>query len=145
MKTYIHYGHKSFDKDLFTKIANEELMTKPTGGLWASDVKAKYGWKDWCKSEHFRDCDKSNSFTFVLSGDAKMLQINCVDDLLDLPKMQNKYSSYVSWILLDFEKISQNYDAIQVNISNDYNLYHKLYGWDCDSILVMKPDVVIVK
>ena len=34
------------------------------------------------------------------------------------------------------------YDAILVNISNDHNLYWALYGWDCDSLLVLNKDVV---
>ncbi|MFR3519297.1 MAG: hypothetical protein ACLTT4_12785 [Coprobacillus cateniformis] len=45
--------------------------------------------------------------------------------------------------MLDFEELKRQYDAIEVNISNDYGLYWKLYGWDCDSILVMNSDVVV--
>lgn len=119
-------------------------MSKPRGGLWASDIKAKYGWKDWNKSEKFAECNKENSFTFTLSDSANVLYINSVKDLENLPKAQNKFG-LISWVSLDFEKLVETYDAIEVNISNDYNLYYKLYGWDCDSILIMNPDIVICK
>lgn len=63
MKNYIHYGHTKFDKDSFTKIKNVDCSTKPRGGLWASDINTKYGWKEWCNENEFRDCNKENSFT----------------------------------------------------------------------------------
>lgn len=48
MKRYIHYGHKHFDKNLFMNIHNS-MFTKPNGGLWASDIKSKYSWKNGAK------------------------------------------------------------------------------------------------
>ena len=86
MKNYIHYGHTKFDKDLFTKIKNVDCSTKPRGGLWASDINSKHGWKEWCNENEFRDCDKENSFTFTLSDDAKILYIEYVNDLQSLRK-----------------------------------------------------------
>ena len=44
---------------------------------------------------------------------------------------------------LDFEKITENYDAIIINAGSDVLLYHMFYGWDVDSILVLNKDVVI--
>lgn len=42
------------------------------------------------------------------------------------------------------------YDGIELHISEETTdldkydeLYFALYGWDCDSILIMNPDVVI--
>jgi len=49
-----------------------------------------------------------------------------------------------SWKLLDFEKLAGIYDAIDVSISNDPELHFALYGWDCDSILIMNPDIIQV-
>ena len=34
MAKYIHYGHKAFEKELFTSVVNTMLSTKPMGGLW---------------------------------------------------------------------------------------------------------------
>lgn len=140
-KTYIHYGHKHFDKLLFSPIKNMHSLTKPMGRLWASDVDAVRGWKDWCDDNEFRECEKDNSFKFMFTIDAKILTINSSNDLENLPKGEDKYGMS-SWVILDFEKISQEYDAIEVNISSDGMLYYRLYGWDCDSILVMNPDVI---
>ena len=142
MKTYIHYGHTKFDKNMFTKIRNSVWRTKPEGGLWASDIKAVRGWKDWCEEEQFRDCKEDDSFSFTLSDSAKVLYISSVDDLKSLPKVKSELGS-VLWVLLDFEKLAKTYDAIEVSISSDFDLYFELYGWDCDSILIMNPDVVV--
>ena len=144
MKNYIHYGHTKFDKDLFTKIKNVDCNTKPRGGLWASDINSKHGWKEWCNENEFRDCDKENSFTFTLSDDVKILYIESVNDLQSLPKVDDKFGiNFSSWILLDFEKLAEIYDAVEVSISSDFDLYYKLYGWACDSIVIMNPDIVV--
>ena len=45
-------------------------------------------------------------------------------------------------IFLDFEKLSKEYDAIEVNISECRDLYYSLCGWDCDSILIMNSDII---
>lgn len=144
MRRYIHYGHTKFDKSMFTKIKNVDCSTKPKGGLWASDVEAEHGWKDWCEVEEFRDCKEDDSFSFVLSDSAKVLYINSVDDLKVLPKADDKFGmNFSSWILLDFEKLAETYDAVEVSISSDFDLYYQLYGWDCDSIVIMNPDIVV--
>ena len=144
MKNYIHYGHTKFDKSVFTKIKNVDCSTKPKGGLWASDVEAEHRWKDWCEAEEFRDCKEENSFSFVLSDNAKVLYIESVNDLESLPKGKDKFGlNFSSWYLLDFEKLAETYDAVEVSISSDFDLYYKLYGWDCDSIVIMNPDIVV--
>ena len=85
---------------------------------------------------------EENSFRFKLDDNANIFCINNVDDLNFLPKIKDELVP-PTWILLDFEELKRQYDAIEVNISNDYGLYWKLYGWDCDSILVMNSDVVV--
>ena len=136
---YIHYGHKHFDINLFCPISNREIFTKPFGGLWASRADAKYGWKEWNDDEQFRECNEENSFIFQLSDTARILTINSSDDLKKLTKT---YRGFFVPCCLDFEQLSQKYDAIEVNISSDRRLYWDLYGWDCDSILVMNPEVI---
>ena len=136
---YIHYGHKHFDINLFCPVKNMEVLSKPTGVLWGSRTDAKYGWKEWNDDEQFRECNEENSFTFQLSNTARILTINSSDDLKKLAKT---YRGFFVPCCLDFERLSQKYDAIEVNISSDRRLYWDLYGWDCDSILVMNPDVI---
>ena len=53
MIKYVHYGSNRFDINIFRKIVNRPLYSKPLGGLWASRVDSKRGWKDWCESEKF--------------------------------------------------------------------------------------------
>ena len=140
-KTYIHYGNKSFENEKFIEIRNDNWV-KPIGGLWASDINAKFGWKDWCKQENFRECNIANSFKFKLKENAKILLIDNAQKLSELPKVDMPYKT--SWINLDFEKIKKEYDAIEVLISLDHKLYWDLYGWDCDSILIMNPKCIKV-
>lgn len=48
------------------------------------------------------------------------------------------------WKALDFETLeSSGVDAVEVNLSADRNLYYELYGWDCDSILIINPEIIV--
>lgn len=138
---YIHYGHKKFQINRFVPIRNEELRNKPFGGLWASRTDAKYGWKEWNEDKQFRECEEENSFKFTLSTNANVLEIHSHKDLSKVPQV--KKSIFNGSFLPDFEKLlSDGVDAIELFISDDRELYWSLYGWDCDSILIMNPDVV---
>jgi hypothetical protein len=139
---YIHYGHSNFNKDMFYKIKNDSCFTKPIGGLWASRINAKFVWKEWCEREKFRECHKENSFQFKLKDNSRILKIQNAKQLSKLPK--NKSDLSTIYVCLDFEKLSKKYDAIEVLISNDNKLYWDLYGWDCDSLLVMNPECIEV-
>lgn len=141
-KVYIHYGHDKFNSDSFVEIKNQ-MWNKPFGGLWASDVNARYGWKQWCKDEDFHDCVKENSFCFKLKEKSKILLINSHNDLHKLP-LEHGVPEYINNICLciDFEKLKQEYDAIEVLISEDDKLYYDLYGWDCDSLLVLNKNCI---
>lgn len=144
-RKYIHYGHKSFDRNRFEPIKNEGcLMPKPYGGFWASAVDAKWGWKDWCEDSNFMACTEKNSFSFHLAPTAKVLVIDSIDCLENLPKRKCDDFSHSMWVSLDFEKIRDSgIDAIEYVLSADHRLYWALYGWDCDSILIMNPDVIV--
>ena len=63
-KEYIHYGHSEFRPELFREIKNRYAFVKPLGGLWASPVDAKLGWKEWCTDENFCVGRLLDSFTF---------------------------------------------------------------------------------
>lgn len=139
-KVYIHYGAKHFDKSLFQEIKNVSFV-KPEGGLWASDIKAKYGWKQWTQDNQFmtEKYREDNCFKFRLKDKAKVLRIEKPSDLINLPKDQTliKLRFYEC---LDFEELKKKYDAIEVIIDK---LYWDLYGWDCDSILILNKDVIM--
>ena len=152
--TYIHFGSSKYDPAKFRPIKNMPMLAKPKGGLWASPKDAVFGWKEWCKGSNFQGSNTDISFELTLSPKARILQINCTDDLLDLPEadMPKEIPNHIfPWVCLDFEKlVISGVDAIQVNMSNDPakgwddGLYNALYGWDCDSILVMNKDVIVI-
>lgn len=137
---YIHYGDNKFDINKFKEIRNHEFLNKPHGGLWASDINSEFGWKDWCIKEDYRTDELNKSFKFILNENSKVLTINDVNDLRDLPMI--KFESFIGIpkVYLDFEKLKEKYDAIEVIINEQ--LYYTLYGWDCDSILIMNPEIV---
>lgn len=151
-KVYIHYGHSKFDPDAFEDVKNRSRV-KPDGGFWASSIDAKFGWKYWCKVERFEISKLELSFKFKLMDNSRILTIDSLDILRELPSLESPrvrglMDDSIAGILenrvyLDFEKLTDEYDAIEVLISNDRRLYYALYGWDCDSILVLNKDVVI--
>lgn len=146
-RVFIHYGSKKYDTEHFTPIQNCYQRNKPIGGLWASDVNAPYGWKTWCNDNEFypERNTEDNCFRFLLSDNAKILTLTCESDVENLPKLSEKrFSNNYP----DFEKIiEQGFDVIDYRLSEDIgyfgSLYYALYGWDCDSILVLNPDVII--
>lgn len=140
---YIHYGHKCFDRSLFRPVKNTmDIFKKPKGGFWASAIDAEFGWKDWCDDQNFRKCDEENSFRFKLKDGAKVLHINKED--MELPCITREDpTSHHLFIFPDWEQmVKDGWDAVEVHISECRALYEHLYGWDCDSILVLNPDVV---
>ena len=121
-KIYIHYGSSEFVPELFKPIKNDMVSTKPKGGLWASPINAKEGWKDWCERNNFRLQLLEKSFAFSLKPEAKLLFIDDVKQLENLPKIENPaiFDNFKLWTCLDFEKLSKEYDAIEITLSEDF-------------------------
>jgi hypothetical protein len=137
--TLIHYGANKYDPTLVKPILN--AWVKPRGGLWTSPVDSEYGWKDWCEGENYGHCDESNSFRLQLKSDARILKIDSLEDLLKLPMkdfngLPSKYP--------DFECLSKKYDAIWLTVDGQNETRHSfpnnLYGWDCESVLILNPN-----
>ena len=149
---YIHYGMSEFDKSVFKPIKNGHLESKPFGGLWASPVNSKCGWKDWCISEGFCLYKLDLSFSFVLTDDAKVLHLRSGADVDKLP-IYCPYPEMEDTIptrYIDFEKLMEKYDAVELHLPEDRrcepywnSIYLKMWSWDCDSILIMNPDIIV--
>ena len=147
-RVYIHYGSKKFDTERFTPIQNCYPRNKPIGGLWASEVDAQFGWKTWCEGEQYRTehYTDDNCFKFKLAENAKILTLSCIGDVEALPQLG---AQDICGFKPNFEEImAMGYDAVDYRLSDDCgsafdNLYWCLYGWDCDSILVLNPNVII--
>ena len=151
---YTHYGHSKFDKTKFDPIKNRLFNNKPAGGFWASRKNAVFGWKNWNDTECFAVCDEKNKIDFTLRTGSRILEIHNTQDVDDIVEKYHVNlpsdkelstfgpSSSVASYTIDFEKISQDYDAIECFVSDDSKLYYKLYTWDCDSILILNPDII---
>ena len=146
---------------------------KPHGGFWASKLDTKNGWKDWCESEGQWDWCSGEWYDFCLKPDASILRLKTIDDIdyiydhhpnhilrctesLRLMKYLNDrkknkanepsestdcYDFTIPMLCLNFERLlADGVDAVEVEIDK---LYYALYGWDCDSILIMNPDIIV--
>ena len=142
---YIHYGDDNFDINKFIPISNRSEATKPFGGFWGSRKNADFSWKEWCTEIDLKSKDLTKKIQFSLSNGAKILVINNIKLLDKLPQNEENHIVNKLFVTLDFEKLSKQYDAIEVLISEDERLYELLYGLDCDSILVMNPNVIITE
>ena len=150
--TYIHYGSNNFDLQKFNPISNQEtLWNKPSGGFWASPIDAKLGWRNWCQQERYELNNLNAHFNFLITPNARVHHLYTSKDLEHLPKQSGHYISYGNFFYPDFEKMMEDgWDAIELHLSSsdrnwDYEdgLYWRLYGWDCDSILIMNPNIIL--
>ena len=62
---YIHYGSNEYSREKHSYTGSLNILShysgaKPSNGLWASRVDAKFGWKDWYKG------DMNKYFKFTL-------------------------------------------------------------------------------
>jgi len=142
-KKYIHYGSTAFDPEMWHDVKNGGSITKPTGGLWASPIDAEFGWREWNAESHFMTCKNENSFVFTLNEKAKVKRLYMLADVDLLPQRNLGYAT--NMVSIDFEKcVEEGIDAIEL-CTLDNGLYWALYGWDCESILILNKDVIEVK
>lgn len=138
---FIHYGSPQYIPEKFMSIKNAEFV-KPTGGLWASPIGSTCGWKSWCEAENFRLDTFDDYFTFYLKDSSHILTLEYEKDLIGIPQQNRSFWFDEAIVTLDFEKLLALYDALYYpNPSGE--LQWKLYGWDCDSLLVMNPECMI--
>ena len=152
LKKYIHYGSDHFDKDRFIEIKNCSMpWNKPEyySGLWASPIETDNGWINWCTDNHFNVERLNEHFKFTLKKDSNIIKIHNNKDLDDrilegLVLHNYRHPTFMyDDLYFDFEQlVKDGYDAIEVYV-NTNRIYMGLYGWDCDSILILNPDCII--
>jgi len=77
----------------------------------------------------------------MVSDTANILYLKTENDLRNLPLQGDSIPAY-QWYYPDFERLlADGVDAVEV-VDID-QLYYPLYGWDCDSIVVMNPEIII--
>lgn len=152
---YIHYGSSSFDLNKFGAVKNyTDMWNKPDPYtcLWASPIDSENSWTQWCKDNLFRLDELESWFIFELKPDATILNIRNDDELqqaLDSGLLHNRHDEFLGCSLsddyyMDFEQLAQDgFDAIEVHICSS-RIYWGLYGWDCDSLLVLNPNCIVV-
>lgn len=93
---------------------------------------------------------KKNSFKIQLKDDCKILIINEYNDINKIPIIIEKDSSII-FKKYDFETLSKTYDCIWLTEKGECethflpypNFSNDLYGWDCESLLIMNPTCFI--
>jgi len=159
---FVSYGLSEYNPDLFNSIKNTEYNIKPSGGLWTSPKNSDYGWIDFCRDEnYFKSGGFRTGFEFQLKPNSKVYIIDTFLDLIQVPyKIKNPlYSSNISFHqnFIDYEEMSKEYDAIWLTDNGEkdtrlpemYGLFDfdgntiNLYGWDCESLLILRKDCII--
>jgi hypothetical protein len=140
MKLRTYGCGKKFDSSKFNLIENQDFFNKPEGGLWASPVSSKYGWREWCNAENFKTSTLKTFFNFKIKG--KILIINYHRDLEKLTWRQ----VHNSILVIDFKEVSKTWDAIFLTEKGqrEVRLTHpkNLYGWDCESVLILNSNII---
>ena len=164
---YIHYGTSKFDFEMMEKycrlnfMAKDPYRNKPFG-LWASDEKSEFGWKEWCEGEKFWIDSLDKYFKFKLKDDTNLLVINSEDDIIpyiirlnipDIPLLNfmSGLDLYRSWgsaktsIMdhVDRDRLCRDYDGMSIPNYHSLPRFSYFYGYDCDCICVWNPSKVI--
>jgi hypothetical protein len=153
-KVYIAYGSSEYSPNKFKPVDlkhwRSTINNKPFGGLWASPIDSKWGWKDWCQAEEWKTESLNTYFTFTLAPGANIYVIDNEKDLMSVSTFRSEYTSTLS---IDFaDLINNGYDGIYVtdNAARKFRC-STIYGisdlssWDCESICIFNKDVIIPK
>lgn len=158
---YHHCGSKKFNKKLLESSFNGDLKRKydimewKPFGLWGSPIDSNaFTWKDWCESEDFNLEKLSLHFNFTLKKSAKILKVINVEDAFPYLKKgscsdlwNDSDWRYYFDAKLNLTKIYAEFDAMEVSYSktSDFNaLRYSIFNtWDCDSIVVWNPDIIV--
>lgn len=142
----IHYGSNEWNPAKFKPIQNADWPSckpKPGTGLWASPVDSLHGWRDWCETEGFNVERLDECFTFRINV-ARLFVIDSYRDIEFSLPLHPKSTSHL--IGFDFEKMAERYDAIHLTVgglsATRFSMPRNLYTWDCESVLIMNPEIV---
>ena len=149
-------GNGDYDPKKFEKIKNRQSFCKPFGGLWSSPVDSEWGWRQWveCEMPSWKEIIDSSGFKFKMKPESKIYVIDSVVDLIRVPHKVRDFclmSYFPNKQLIDFEKMSIEYDAILLTISGESDTRWSeteygmdLYGWDCETLLVLRNENIEV-
>lgn len=158
-KRHIILGKTELSKDKFIPIKNRIGFVKPEGGLWASPYtpNKEYisAWHEWCVGEDFSSGLSNNAVIIDFKEDIKFFVIDSQEDLMELfnivGEAQDELTSIISsvWKVPNFEIAADIFDVIYLTEEGQWktrmpfkNHEYSLYGWDCESILIMNFDCI---
>lgn len=161
---YVHYGCKAheFHLEKCGKVQNHPVCNKATGGLWASPAgylgsahqqkKKIFGWEEFCRREEYQPRGGLVSkFYFYVDTDANVVRIDKEEDCKWLPKRKIfGAAEQQMWEYIDFEEcvrqgieaVEYCYSAAHASREQGEKMDRLMFGWDCDSILIMNPKII---
>lgn len=146
---WIFVNKDTIKREKFESITNIGFI-KPNGGLWLAPYNKnneyKSEWHNFLVNEMYIDIKSMKGTIVRIKENAKILVIDSLDDL---KKIFEKYELYLDiptlFRVLDFEKLSKDYDAILLTEKGQWLTrlsQPNLYGWDIESMLVMNFDII---
>lgn len=152
---FVTYGFY-YNPTQFKKVTNKwSFLNKPYGGLWSSPKNSQWGWKDWCKSEMFREKSLRFGFKFKLKKSAKIFVLDAISDYLNLPDeyFWRDPNSMMLTKSLNWEKLATEYDGFLLTEkgleeTRDLGFDPFVKGrqgfnaWDCETLLVFSLDCI---
>jgi hypothetical protein len=133
----IHYGAVAYDPAQFKPIKDEHWI-KPRGGLWTSPVDSTWSWRHWCETEDYLTGSLTKCFTVSFSGN--VLVIDCLKDLDKLPWIDSL--NFPLFECLEYMGVQAIHLTVRGQEETRHSRPRNLYGWDCESVLVMDPDAI---
>ena len=142
MVRIISFGKTELTEERFIQPKNDWI--KPIGGIWGStyipDEVYSSDWERWCIEENF-GYNWKEAVIFTLKPDAKVYEIDSVQDLNNLAKACNVHGNGVL-TRLDFEAmVAAGIDAIHLTEKGQeetrFSRPYTLYGWDVESWLIL--------
>lgn len=138
----VSLGKTEFVPERFAHPLSSPYLIKPTGGLWASPVGSRHSWLAWCRSERFGS-EEYLSSAILLAIAGKIAVVNSVEDLKRIPAIP----SFGTIVRVDVCRLMQEgYDVIWLTEKGERETRFgdpSLYGWDCETVYVMRKDSIV--
>lgn len=146
VRRYVTYGiaQEEFNTGLIAPVSNPSPLgnrLKPCGGLWASSVTSRDGWREFCVGEGFHTYTLDKCTGFHLRPEVRVFEISSVQDAERLKKSFRLECPGIPLAAIDYESVKKHYDAVEITRMNN-GVYYAMLPWDCESIAVLNPDMI---
>jgi len=143
---YVHYGSDTFEPARVTESVYC-YPGKPPYGLWGCRQGGKYDWRSFCLGKRMLEAQLLTQFTFHLTPEARVLEIFRPDDVEAY--MTQEWTETCRSRQLDFPRLKAAYDGMELMDFRAWQrnpfLHFLLPGWDCESICVWNPEVIVAE